>query len=292
MSYIPPFTRASLRPRIAVVLSRADSAIKRRANNPLIKAGSSEARPFNRQPLAYAQDMIHFRRGQQSDDAMTVAETIQVPISESLYQRIRADILFGRIPPGQKLRLDRLKAHYGAGISTLREILSRLSAEGLVLAEGQRGFEVPPVTGENLRELADLRLLLESHALMKSFAAGDMEWEGRVVAAHHKLETTERRMLADGKGEAEPWKRYDCEFHQALISACGSHELMAAHAGTFDRYLRYLMVAFCFRGEPAIVDHRALRDAALARDADAATAVLERHINDCVDFALASGAVR
>lgn len=74
--------------------------------------------------------------------------------------------------------------------------------------------------------------------------------------------------------------------------ACGSNELTAAHAGTFDRYLRYLMVAFCFRGEPAIVDHRALRDAALARDAYAAIAVLERHINACVDFALASGAVR
>lgn len=223
---------------------------------------------------------------------MSVAETIQAPISESLYQRMRADILFGRIPPGQKLRLERLKAQYGAGISTLREILSRLSAEGLVVAEGQRGFEVPPVTAQNLRELADLRLLLESHALRTSFAAGDVEWEGRVVAAHHKLETTERRMLADGKGEAEPWKRYDCEFHQALISACGSHELMAAHAGTFDRYLRYLMVAFCFRGEAAVADHRALRDVALARDAGAAIGILERHINDCVDFALATGAVK
>ena len=112
------------------------------------------------------------------------------------------------------------------------------------------------------------------------------------MAAHHKLETTERRMLEDGKGEAEPWKRYDCEFHQALISACGSNELMGAHASTFDRYLRYLMVAFCVRGEAAVADHRALREAALARDADGAILVLERHIDDCVDFALASGAVR
>ena len=92
-----------------------------------------------------------------------------------------------------------MKAEYGVGIGTLREILSRLAAEGFVLAEGQRGFEVPPVTAQNLRELAELRLLLESHALAQSFAAGDMEWEGRVVAAHHKLEVIERRMLA---GEA------------------------------------------------------------------------------------------
>jgi DNA-binding GntR family transcriptional regulator len=237
--------------------------------------------------------MLQFRREQaEAENAMAVADTIQVPIGESLYQRVRADILFGRIAPGQKLRLDRLKAHYGAGIGTLREILSRLAAEGLVIAEGQRGFEVPPVTAQNLCELAELRLLIESHALGKSFAVGDMEWEGRVVAAHHKLESTERRMLEDRSNGAEPWKRYDCEFHEALISACGSRELISAHAGTFDRYFRYLMVAFCFRGEAAVADHRALRDAALVRDADAAIRVLERHIRDCVDFALASGAVR
>ena len=66
-------------------------------------------------------------------------------------------------------------------------ILNRLTSEGLVLAEGQRGFEVAPVSAANLKELAALRMLLEGHALEQSFAAGDMEWEGRVVAAHHKL---------------------------------------------------------------------------------------------------------
>ena len=66
---------------------------------------------------------------------------------------------------------------------------------------------------------------------------------------------------------------------------------MAAHANAFDRYLRYLMVAFCFRGEAAAAEHRRLRDAALDRDAAAAAAVLERHIGGCVDFALASGAI-
>ena len=165
---------------------------------------------------------------------------------------------------------------YGVGIGTLREILSRLSAEGLVLAEGQRGFEVPPVTAAELRELAELRLLLERHALAQSFAAGDVEWEGRVVAAHHKLEVIERRMIDGRRAEAPAWKRYDGEFHQALISACGSRDADAAHANAFDRYLRYLMVAACFRGEVAADEHRRLRDCALARDADGAARVLQR----------------
>ncbi len=222
---------------------------------------------------------------------MQSAEVIALSVGETAYQRIRADIVFGRIGPGQKLRLDRMRSEYGVSITTLREILSRLAAEGLVLAEGQRGFEVPPVTAQNLKELSELRLLLESHAMTRSFADGDMEWEGRVVAAHHKLEATERRMLAGDRQDTETWKRYDCEFHQALISACGSRELMSAHATAFDRYLRYLMIAFCFRGSAAADEHRALRDCALERDAETAVAVLKGHIDSCVDYTLASGAI-
>ena len=207
-------------------------------------------------------------------------------VGDTAYRRLRSDLIFGRVAPGAKLRLEAMRADYGVGVSTLREILSRLAAEGLVLAEGQRGFEVPPLTARNLRELADLRLLLEQHALRLSFSAGDIEWEGRVVAAHHKLDLVERLML-NGVRETELWKRYDSEFHQALISACGSQELMAAHANAFDRYLRYLMVSFSFRGNAAATEHRALRDCALARDAAGAIAVLTGHIDDCVAFTLA-----
>ena len=159
-----------------------------------------------------------------------------------------------------------------------------------MIAEGQRGFEVPPVTAQNLRELAGLRLLLESHALEQAFAAGDMEWEGRVVAAHHKLEVIERRMLA-GERETELWKRYDGEFHQALISACGSRELMAAHAAAFDKYLRYQMIALSYRGDIATQEHALLLECALQRDAVRAAEVLTRHVAGGVEHALATGTI-
>ncbi|MDQ0315881.1 GntR family transcriptional regulator [Amorphus orientalis] len=212
-------------------------------------------------------------------------------IGESAYHRIRSDILFGRLEPEQKLRLDRLKATYGASISTLREILNRLSSEGLVVAEGQRGFEVAPVSAENLKEIAALRLLLESHALRQSFEDGDMEWEGRIVSAHHKLASMEARMKAGDRSETEVWKRYDWEFHQALISACGSAVLIDTHAGIFDKYLRYQMIALSYRGDIAAEEHRTLLKCALARDAATACEVLERHVNGGVEHALAKGTI-
>jgi len=215
----------------------------------------------------------------------------QDSIGEKAYRLIRTDILFGKLIPNEKLKLDRLRRDYGVSVGTLRELLSRLSTEGLVVAEGQRGFQVAAVSADNLREIAALRLLLESHALTLSFAAGDMDWEGRVVAAYHKLSAIEKRLLVGDRADPETWKRYDWEFHHALISACGSNALLDVHAPVYDKYLRYQMVAGIFRGEIAAHEHKALLDCALRREAQAARDILTVHIEACVDFTIERGAL-
>ncbi|WP_046864463.1 GntR family transcriptional regulator [Microvirga massiliensis] len=216
----------------------------------------------------------------------------QLPtVGESAYQKIRADIVFGRLPPGRKLKLDRLKADYGASVSTLREILNRLQSERLVIAEGQKGFVVTPVSIENLREIAALRQLLECRALEQSFRAGDMEWEGRVVAAHHRLARMEERMDQGDRSGTEAWKQYDWQFHQALISACGSKMLIDTHAAVFDKYLRYQMIALSYRGEIAAREHASLLECAIQRDSARACEVLTRHVAGGVEHALATGTI-
>jgi DNA-binding GntR family transcriptional regulator len=219
---------------------------------------------------------------------------IELPVDavsqgERAYRRIRGDIVFARLAPGQRLTLERLREQYGTSVGTLREILSRLASEGLVTAEGARGFEVAAVSAANLQQVASMRVLLECHALRESFAAGDMDWEGRVVAAHHKLAAMERRMAAGDRSVAETWKRYDWEFHHALISACGSQVLLATHASIYDKYLRYQMVAGLYRGEVASNEHRKLLDAAIARDWKRAQATLGKHVGDCVDHIVGAG---
>ncbi|MBV8791787.1 MAG: GntR family transcriptional regulator [Pseudolabrys sp.] len=213
-----------------------------------------------------------------------------VTVGDDGYRRIRSDIIFGRLLPDQKLRLEALKETYGVSISTLREILSRLSSEGFVVAEARRGFEVAPVSAADLRALADLRILLEGHAMELSFASGDMEWEGRVVSAHHKLAAVEGKMR-NGKTDNALWKRYDGEFHLALISNCASAPLIEAHQSTFDKYFRYPMIAAQFRGSEPIRQHRQLLESALDRDAKRAKKILVEHVNNCVDYALASGSL-
>src|SRR3954469_19625386 len=220
---------------------------------------------------------------------MALVERIeeQEAVGDDGYRRIRTDVVFGRLRPGLKLRLEGLKEDYGVSVSTLREILNRLAAEGFVLAEGRRGFEAAPISAANLRELAELRLLLEQHAMEVSFAHADVEWEGRVVSAHHKLASTER-LMESGIGEPEQWKRYDGEFHQALISNCGSRVLMDTHALVFDKYFRYQMVAFLYRGGEPAVQHKMLLGCALRRDADMARDILRAHVANCIEHALAT----
>jgi len=216
---------------------------------------------------------------------LTKSQTAET-IGESAYRRIRSDIIFGILPPRQKLRLQRVSESYGMTIPTLRELLNRMCAENLIVAEGQRGFEVAPVSAEDFRQVAELRLLLENHALEQSYSAGDLDWEGRVVSAHHKLGVMEKRMLAGQRQDQQLWKQCDWDFHHSLISACGSEVLLAAHAGAYDRYLRYQMIAVVFRGEIAAREHQALLETALTRDWKRAQAIMVSHIRGCVEHAL------
>lgn len=210
---------------------------------------------------------------------------------ELAFRLIRQDIIAGTLAPGQKLKLDQLKDRYAVSVSTLRETLSRLASENLVTAEGQRGFEVAPVSVKELENLGDLRLLLESHAVGLSFAAGDLDWEARVVAAHHKLAAVERRLLDGDLQRTADWVRYDWEFHQALVSACDSTVLMGALSSTFDRFLRYHLLAQSFRGKPVTDDHRQLFELAMRRDVDGARAMLQHHVRSGIDHVLKSGRI-
>ena len=209
-------------------------------------------------------------------------------VGSSTYQKIKRDIVFGTLEPGAKLKLEELRKRYEASPSTLRETLSRLDSEGFVSAREQRGFFVSAVSKEDLVEISHLRVLLECDALKTSVEKGDTDWEGNLVAARHKLHLTEQRMLAGDLSEIELWKRYDWEFHLAMIQACDSQNLLSLHATIFDKYLRYQMLVLTYRGEEAILEHKAMFDAALARNTKAAVNLLKKHIMRGLEHTLAA----
>ncbi|MCL6652776.1 GntR family transcriptional regulator [Agrobacterium rubi] len=210
-------------------------------------------------------------------------------IGDVVFRQIRQDIISGDLLPGSKIKLEQTKERYEISIPSLREILSRLAMENLVVAEGQRGFEVSPVSRQELNELADLRIVLETHALGLAFVEGDIDWEGRIVAAHYKLAAAERKLLSGDASRTIDWVRYDWEFHHAIVSACNSSTLMATLSSVFDRFLRYHLLAKTFRGAAVVSDHKLLFDAALKRDVESARTIVRKHIMSGVDHVLKSG---
>jgi len=209
-------------------------------------------------------------------------------VGASTYQSIKRDIIFGDLAPASKLKLETLRKNYNASMSTLRETLNRLASEGFVDALDQRGFFVTPVSKEDLMEVANLRVLLECHALKLSIDNGDTDWEGNLVSAHHKLSSMEQKMLSGDDSQKEDWKRYDWEFHLALIEACGSRNLISLHSVLYDKYLRYQMLMLTHRGQEAADEHKKMLEAALERNVEAATKTLTVHIEKGLEHTLAA----
>jgi GntR family transcriptional regulator, carbon starvation induced regulator len=205
-------------------------------------------------------------------------------LTEQVLARLREDILSGDLAASQKLRVQDLSRRYGVGASPLREALSRLTADGLVANESNRGFRVASVSVAEFLDVTENRRRIESLALERSIKAGDDAWEGRVLADYHQLRKLEASHLSNSKlnDPAFEWERRHRNFHQALISACPSPWLLHFDrllVYQFDRYRRMvtLKAGSTRNGRE---QERALVDAALARDARAASRILCTHIDD------------
>jgi DNA-binding GntR family transcriptional regulator len=221
--------------------------------------------------------MLH---SQKFNAAFAEADTPPTTLIEGAYLRLRRDIIEGRLPPGEKLRVEHLKERYGIGAGTLREALSLLLSDALVVSEGQRGFHVAPMSLSDLEDITRNRILLESEALRQSIASGDDEWEANLVAAFHKLSKSEEKLGGGAPGDLREWELRNRDFHEALIAACESRWLRYLIGLLYRQSERYRHIVISDRSIPRDVhaEHTAVFDAALARDTAQASKAIERHI--------------
>ena len=122
--------------------------------------------------------------------------------------------------------------------------------------------------------------MLECHALKLSIERGDTDWEGNLVAAHHKLSLMEKQMKIGNEFIIEDWKRYDWEFHLAMIAACEIKNLLSLHSIIYQKYLRYQMRVLTYRGEQAVEEHQEMFESAIKRDTKVAVKSLKEHIEN------------
>ena len=201
-------------------------------------------------------------------------------LTAKVFEALRADILAGRFAPDQRLKIGELCDRFEVSLGAIREALARLAAEGLVVAEAQKGFTVAPVSTADLADLTTTRVEIEALALRRAMLFGDVAWEAGITAAFDRLSRLPERAEEDSGRISDNWAEAHQAFHLALVSVCNSPWLPRLRSILFEQSERYrrLSVRTGRKDRDVLGEHRALRDAALARDAERASALLSEHI--------------
>ncbi|MFI9384663.1 GntR family transcriptional regulator [Kutzneria sp. NPDC052558] len=211
--------------------------------------------------------------------------------TDEVLDRVRADILGGRLAPGERLKFAPLCRDYDASVGLLREVLSRLAEQGLVLANPQVGFQVTPISLDDLLDLTRTRMDVEGLALRRGIERGDLAWRARLVAAHFTLANTPRRDPADPTRVTPAWETAHTDFHDALLSGCGPrlYAIAAALRTSACLYRRWseAIDSTDAARDPAR-EHATILQHTVDGDADAAVAALSAHIELTTTLIVAS----
>src|SRR5215468_999932 len=202
-------------------------------------------------------------------------------LTQAAYEAVRADLLACRIHPGSRLKIQELCMRFSVGLGAIREALSRLTSEGLVISEPQRGFRAAPISVADLKDLTMVRIEVEALCLKRAIAVGTVDWEARLVAAFHRLSRTPERVASDPVRAADDWAEAHAGFHAALVEGADSPWLLRLHAQLYAQSERYrrLSVPLSLEERDVGGEHRAILDATLKRDADKAVTLLTRHLD-------------
>ncbi len=211
-------------------------------------------------------------------------------VTQDVYDRLRADLLSCRLVPGDRLRIELLCQRLSAGSSAVREALSRLTSEGFVTVEPNRGFRVTSVSFAELRDLTATRCEIEALCIRSAIAGGGTDWEAGIVTALHRLSKTPKRALGDPKRFNDDFAVSHTVFHRAIVAACSSPSLLQIREMLYFRQERYLWLSMPL----ATVDrdlhreHEEIARLAMARDVRATIKAMTNHLQLTADIVLSS----
>jgi DNA-binding GntR family transcriptional regulator len=205
--------------------------------------------------------------------------------TQHAYDALRQELLECRFQPGQPLRIGDLCKRLEVSQGAVREALSRLTSEGLVEAQPQRGFRVTPVSVEDLRDLTNARSEIEQICLRQAIALGDVRWEARILAAFHELSRTPPLESGTPRRFNRRFVALHHSFFDVLVSACNSPWM-----GRVRQTLQAHEFRYHGHSPPPSPDERdviaELRDvmrATIERNADLACGLLDVHMRSSAD---------
>ncbi len=211
--------------------------------------------------------------------------------ADLVFDHLRGDILAGRHRPGDRLRYAELCDRYATSMGVLREALLRLVEQGLVVGEAQHGFRVVPLSTADLLELTEACYQLEALTLRSAVTDGDVNWESRLIAAHHLLVRSPQLDPDDPERLSDTWVTAHEKFHAALLDGCANQRLKSVAAtmrASAELYRRWSVPLGGESGRDIPGEHAGILEAAVARDTPRAVGLLTAHIRRTTDILLTS----
>jgi DNA-binding GntR family transcriptional regulator len=194
--------------------------------------------------------------------------------TEQVLRELRAAIIDGRIGPRAALREVPLAEAFGTGRSAIREALSALAQEGLVISERNRGTRVRELSPADLIDVYRARDAIETAAVAMALE------RGAVDLAPLRQALDELRRVSDRDGFESPSQALiaaDIDFHRTLVALAQSPRLSRAHEPLAAESQMLLNWHPVYSGSDYVDDHQRLLDA-FAEPGDAAVVAVRDHL--------------
>lgn len=198
-----------------------------------------------------------------------------VRLADEVHTLLYGKLMARKIPPGGRISVDSLVRELGVSQTPIREALSRLEAQGLVVKTHLVGYSAAPEIDEDrLEQLYDLRILLEPFAARQ--AALNIDDAG--IAALKALTDDMDRASAGGRGTYDQFARLDSEFHSLISLTCGNDLVHESLQGLHTHVHLFRRVYHAQATSDAIAEHAAITAALVAHAPDEAEAAMRAHI--------------
>ncbi|MEQ3553357.1 GntR family transcriptional regulator [Pseudonocardia nematodicida] len=207
---------------------------------------------------------------------MTVSRLITESLADRVYRVLRDEITHGRLAQGERLDVTAISESMGVSKTPLREALSRLEGDQLVVTRPRSGTYVAHITADDIDEMCGMRKAIEWFATHEA----TLRMPDRV-----KHELREEIVAADeamARGDHEPFFASDMNLHRTIIEHAGNARMLAVR-DSIEAYLEWLRIAGAngtHRSGGAAARHHEIIDAMIDGDADRAQSAAAVHVDE------------
>lgn len=197
-------------------------------------------------------------------------------LGDEVYNALYAMLMSREIAPGGRIAVDRLVRELGVSQTPIREALSRLEAQGLVVKTHLIGYSAAnQMDSPRLEQLYELRLLLEPFAAARAARAMTEESQAALINLAAEMQADNAGPVAEAYGR---FAQLDSEFHDQIAHACGN-ELVQETLANLHTHVHLFRLHYHARvTTDAIAEHQSIISALIARDADGAGLAMRMHI--------------